>query len=168
MTTSPYPTKTNTRLLCTLMGFQLGKTKCLTQTWNRSKSLYAINTFNAMQSRVMVGFKATIMNMVNSEIAKSKIYESTIWYRHLRLSLLSTIQFTVLRRDSLESNQNRNLTESRIKPSFQHILGRSCLKYLQHIWQPFYSHHFSTSTNERGWFSSILVDSLHSLPKKGY
>lgn len=121
MITSPYPIKTKIKLLYAFMGFQSGRTKCLTQTWNKSKSLYIIKIFKKRQLVSVSGLRMKKMrNTVNSAIAKIVIYVSTKMYRHLRLTLCFLKQNPIaVFRDNFEIYKNSNLKISRIKPSFK-------------------------------------------------
>ncbi len=135
MIISPYPMKTKIKLLYVLMGFQSGRTKCLTQTWNKSKSLYTMKILNILLG-LASDVKVKIKKMASSVKAKTVIYASIAMYRYLRLtpSLTKQNDITVYK-ENLDRNPNTALKISRMKPSLKHNLWRILLQHSQNLVQ---------------------------------
>ena len=74
MIISQYPIKTKIKLLYVFTGYQSGRTKCLTQTWNKSKSQYAMKAFNKLQMVLTSGLqKKKTKNITTKKTKKKKL-----------------------------------------------------------------------------------------------
>ncbi len=138
MIISKYTMKTSIRLLCGFRSEGGSKTKCLTQAWRISKSLYEMRPKNIIVPPPLRGeWEMKDLNRTTAMIKQKIIYPSTALKPcgHPCQYFLFIQNAPKLIMENFEKNQNTHFKASRIKPSFQQDLGFPYSQYSQHLLQ---------------------------------
>ncbi|MBA7624974.1 hypothetical protein ES703_32394 [subsurface metagenome] len=132
MITFKYPMNTKTNVLDGLMGFQLSpRTKWLHQMRKIPNRLHETKNIIAKSLRVGIEYLRDI-NRYATKINEAKTYVSITKYLHLLLDMKCVVIVVIAILSRIQNIQRRI---SRIQPSFQHVLGRSCFQYSQNMCQ---------------------------------